>query len=79
MTHVTEHHSEQERERHDIKQRRVDFFVTRDSVSVNDFLERSNKLVCPEESWWSKIMFFHVLDIKLWELDSVLMKVKIKV
>lgn len=50
MTNVTEHNGEEERERDDGKQSRVDLLVAADSVRVDDGLEAFGELVGAVES-----------------------------
>jgi len=45
MSNITKHHGEQERERNDSKQTRVDFLVGCSTVSVHDGLEAFGKFV----------------------------------
>ena len=45
MANVTKHDSKKERENGDSKKGRVDFFVSGYTIGVNNFLERSGKIV----------------------------------
>ena len=51
MTHISKHHSKQERERHDGEDCWVDFTISGNSISVNNLLEGVCQLVCLKVSW----------------------------
>ena len=50
MSNITEHYGEQERERRNRKQARVNFLVGRDTITIHDSLEPFGKLVRAMES-----------------------------
>lgn len=52
MTNVTEHDSEEERERDDRKQPRIDFLVGCDPIAVHDGLEALRELIGSDECGW---------------------------
>lgn len=51
MTNVPEHHTEEERERHDCEQPWVHFFVTRHAIRVDNLLEHSFEFIRLEVRW----------------------------
>jgi hypothetical protein len=52
MSDITKHHGEQEGERNDSKQTRVDFLIGRNTISVHNGLEALGELVGASECWW---------------------------
>jgi hypothetical protein len=64
MHEITEHHTEEEWERHACENGRIHFFVTWNTVSINNFLENCGELVQLVISWLGQPVdiraFYHI-------------------
>ena len=56
MTHITVHHTKQERERNDRVDRRVYFLVGGYCVLVHNELEVLRELISLEVGWWAELV-----------------------
>lgn len=63
MSHVTEHHAEQEREADKCEQSRIHFSVARRSVCVHDHLELCRNFIHADQSWWREPVLLHLVDL----------------
>ena len=61
MTYITIHHSEFVGKCYSCEQSRVYFSVTRNSVSVNNLLEGSCKIIKFKVSWWLVSLTFEII------------------
>lgn len=72
MANVTEHNSEQERERDALENSGVDFFVQWDAVGVRNLLENPGELVELEERRWLNVVVVVGVEAnQVWHLDVV--------
>jgi hypothetical protein len=63
VSNITKHYSEQEWESNHGKYCGVNFFVHRDTIGVNDFLEDIRELICLDVSRWFNGVVFESLEI----------------
>ena len=64
MANISEHQAELEWESHTRKYSRVNFFVRRHTISVNNFLKGPSKCVIPEVGRGFSIMVFHFFKFR---------------
>lgn len=62
MPQVTKHDTEQERECHTSKDRRIHLLVRRDTIRVHDFLEHLSEFIRFEHTGWFDSMIMHQLE-----------------
>ena len=56
MAHITEHHSEEEREGHERNNNWISFFISWDTICIDDQLPDSGKLIGSEHGWWCDLV-----------------------
>jgi hypothetical protein len=63
MAHITEHHSEEEREGHERNNNWISFFISWDTICINDQLPDSGKLIGSKHGWWWDLGIFNFCDL----------------
>jgi hypothetical protein len=63
MAQVTEHHSEQQWEGNYSKDSWIDFFMHRDTIGVDNFLENNRKIISFNIGWRLNAMIFKSLKV----------------
>jgi hypothetical protein len=70
MTHITKHHTKQERESHLGEYCWVDFLVHRDTISVNHHLEGDSKFIDLDVSGWLDGVVLELFEVSGWVLSE---------
>jgi hypothetical protein len=63
MAHITEHHSEEEWEGNKRNNNWIGFFVSWNTIGVNNQLPDSRELIGSEHGWWNDCCVFNFGDL----------------
>jgi hypothetical protein len=71
MAYIAKHNTEQKWERDNRKYCRIDFFMHRYTIGIDDLLEDVNEFIRSDKSGWLDFMIFKTLKVSRAELQHV--------